>query len=312
MPGDSDSSDSDDDSDNDVPLANIFKKAGAATDPIVLDDSIDEREQATTNNDIARNDDEACKSGKVKDPIAQDDCIEEGDQAWMSSKPNGAATEPIVLNDSIDEGDQATSNDNDTTLFPPTALSDTVCFICGYELKNLSTGLKGRLNHLKRCSKKHGVSARDVKLNDDSELFVEKPATASETATNDNNLNTDENDSWHDDAAIDLALATHCESSAARQKENVANQKQPAKPASKQTTMGNFFQIPVRSLNNVLLAGARRMAKTTELLSAPTKSGDAKASKGGFQKRKDYSKVRSLLTGDECALYRSLTYVISF
>jgi hypothetical protein len=71
------------------------------------------------------------------------------------------------------------------------------------------------------------------------------------------------------------------------------NQKLPAsKSATKQTTMGNFFQMPVRSLNNVLLAGARRMAKSTELLTAKKSSGGNNASNGGKRKRVDYSKVR--------------------
>lgn len=43
-----------------------------------------------------------------------------------------------------------------------------VCLICGISL----VGRKHRLDHIKRCSKKHGITARDVCLNDDEELFT--------------------------------------------------------------------------------------------------------------------------------------------
>lgn len=266
---DDDDSDSDD-SDVDIPLASLFgKKSNEA--PVVLNDSSEERA--------------AVAGGRTPT-----------DARIVSSKPDrtlcssiGAASDPIVL-DSSQESCGGNGEDEDdnlaTTAFPPTALSDDACFICGSDLKNLSTGLKGRLNHLKRCSKKHGVTARDVKLNDDSELFVSdaKPAATESDLGN--------NKEWHAGAATDLALANHGGANK-RHKENVINQKLPAsKSATKQTTMGNFFQMPVRSLNNVLLAGARRMAKSTELLTAKKSAGGNNASNGGKRKRVDYSKVR--------------------
>jgi len=255
--------DSDSDEDNDVPLATLFgKKTGAASHPVVLNDSIDEGIQVPK--------------------------IDNGAAVTTSA---GAPSDPIVLDDSTDQGDEAceTNADIDTAAeFPPAALSDNACFICGSNLKNLSTGLKGRLNHLKRCSKKHGVTARDVKLNDDSEIFV--PPEHDERATSASANNND--NSWHAGAATDLALANHgCKGGG--HKENKANRKQAAtKSASKQTTMGNFFQMPVRSLNNALLAGARRMSKSTELLIAKKSSSDNNGPKGGKRKRVDYSQVR--------------------
>lgn len=240
------------DSDDDVPLSTLFRrKISAASDAIVLKHSVD--------------------AGHCD--------LNDGTGSNTNDKtPAGAPSDPIVLDDSIDEERHSPCNDDKETAteFPSRALSDDACFICGSNLKNLTTGLKGRLNHLKRCSKKHGVTARDMKLNDDSELFV-----SNQDDTNDTNSD------WHAGAATDLALANH--DSNVLYKENAMNHKPPA--ATKQTTMGNFFQMPVRSLNNVLLAGARRVAKSTELLKTKKDSGGSNASKGGKRKRLDYSKV---------------------
>lgn len=53
----------------------------------------------------------------------------------------------------------------------------TVCLICGSSLLAIQN-LKGRLNHMKRCSKKCGVSAKDIRWDDDHEMFVNASASA--------------------------------------------------------------------------------------------------------------------------------------
>ena len=188
--------------------------------------------------------------------------------------------------------------------FPTKALSDDACFICGSDLKNLSTGLKGRLNHLKRCAKKYGVSARDVKLNDDSELFVVGGYAKPAANDDDNSFLAQE---WHEDAATDLALANHDQGSSFIHDENIANQKMPAttKSATKQTTMGNFFKMPVRSLNNVLLAGAKRVAKSTELLTA---NKNADGSNGQIKSERELTIPRYSMTACLCSWLQSIGF----
>jgi hypothetical protein len=218
--------------------------------------------------------------------------------AILFGKTVAAASDPVVLDydnydDDEDDDDDDDSND-EIPVFPPSALGDNICFICGADFSNLSTGLKGRSNHLKRCSKKHGVSARDIKLNDDAEDFVTEPAAAA-SSTNDNNPYVRKDDTWHAGADVDLALASHIDITDA-----CVNTPMPLR---KQTTISNFFQMPVRSLNNVLLAGARRVAKSANMLSARTNSKDTKAARrGGFQKRKrvDYSKL-------SCPMYKMIS-----
>ena len=228
------------------------------------------------------------KAGAPSDPIVLDD-DSQNDNADHVAETNDDPDRLVAKRcDGVDQAAAVISevnHDNDEPSFPASALSDDICFICGSDLKNISTGLKGRLNHLKRCSKKHGVSARDVKLNDDAEYFVETPLDVNGSSPNPNNPYARRDDSWHEGASTDLALAADLKSNATEEA---------TKPAAKQTTMKDFFEVPVRSLNNVLLAGARRMAKSAELLSSRKKPADAKAP-GGFQKKRrtDFSKVRN-------------------
>jgi hypothetical protein len=219
---------------------------------------------------------ETCNSSDSEDDVPL---------ATLFGKKVGAASDPIVL---IDHEGNETDQSNDEPVFPPSALCKNICFICGSDFSTLSTGLKGRLNHLKRCSKKHGVSARDVKLNDDAEDFVVEPNTPA-ACTNDNNPYLRKDDAWHAGADVDLALANHGHVTDAPG--------EAAKPASKQTKM------PVRSLNNVLLAGARCVAKKANVLSARMNSKYTKtASSGGIQKRKrvDYSNL-------SCPMYKKIS-----
>ena len=131
----------------------------------------------------------------------------------------------------------------------------TSCFICGCSFQRLSTGYKGRLNHMKRCSKKHGVTAQLMKIDDDVEDFQPSPVRRDTVLSN---PYTKVNKEWHAGAEQDLRLA------------------------GKQTIMSSFFDAPVKSINNVLMAGAKRIAKTGDLLLAAAKKKQTQKQGGSW------------------------------
>ena len=159
--------------------------------------------------------------------------------------------------------------------------SDDICLICGTDLSKL----KRRIDHIKRCSKKHNVTGKDVKYNDDFENFVqddhqqgEKKAAAKRNNNNNINPYTKESD-WHGEATIDLQLAdqpvaepTSSLSVAKLSADNVSTAN------GKQTVLSSFFQAPMRSLNNVLLAGARRATQFQQLKKQDSSTGTASSS----------------------------------
>jgi hypothetical protein len=50
----------------------------------------------------------------------------------------------------------------------------TTCLVCGANLmETIQSGWKGRMDHIKRCSKKHGVQAKDVIEQPDEEFIIE-------------------------------------------------------------------------------------------------------------------------------------------
>jgi DNA cross-link repair 1A protein len=75
-----------------------------------------------------------------------------------------------------------------------------ICMVCGATLRHIKE-YGGRLNHIKRCSKKHGVTAKDVRLDDDIELFQEIPQKRLPT----DNPYTRKND-WHGKTSKSLSL----------------------------------------------------------------------------------------------------------
>lgn len=56
-----------------------------------------------------------------------------------------------------------------TIATPGKNLDLAMCFVCGASLSHIQSGYKGRLQHIKRCSKNRGVSAKDVRAVDDVE-----------------------------------------------------------------------------------------------------------------------------------------------
>jgi DNA cross-link repair 1A protein len=159
----------------------------------------------------------------------------------------------------------------------------STCFVCGSSLTHITTGMKGRLNHVKRCSKKHGVTARDVRFDDDWELFTnncDKESTAVQSSAAGSavtatvrtaNTSTTNNpykrrSSWH---------GNDVSTSSGSPKQNSSS---PAPP----------------SVNNILMAGARNAAKVAQIKKATNASSSSTWQQNkrqwGNQPRVDYSK----------------------
>ena len=211
--------------------------------------------------------------------------------------------------------------------------NDEICFICGSSFSRITSGLKGRLNHIKRCAKKHGVTAHEIRVNDDSDAFTTQQVAAHSTSTSmtktnsgnennkksaagivnpylktpdQNNYKVSEVPKWHADAAQDLSLAdaTTVDTMPVVASYSVG-QKGDNKPAvsqkTKQTSLTNFIQAPLRSLNNVLLTNAKRIAKTGEINTNKKQQqqqqgtgSNGKRGRWGRQ-RQEYAKVRQWL-----------------
>lgn len=224
----------------------------------------------------------------------------------IDTKSEEENTKPSLSND-VARG----KTSNPTTANTPTSHSD-VCFICGTSLAKL----KNRLGHIKRCAKKHGIAARDVKVNTDMEAFQ----AANEDQVGDGSISTkigtnpytSKTSSWHGDANLALRLAaegnTEASTILATGSSNDATRKQ--------TSLDSFLDNPVRNLNNVLIAGARRMTKTAELRALKeisNKDGTTAmvVKKSGFRGRKrgrgSWSKVgTSSYASRRCPMYKKI------
>lgn len=159
-----------------------------------------------------------------------------------------------------------------------------ICFICGADLSKV----KHRINHIKRCSKKHSMSGRDVRCNEtipQSDSGDNKETNITSTA-NSNNPYSKEND-WHGDANALLQLT---KSSIATDTSNTSKQTQ--------TSLTDFLILPARNLNNVLMAASRRLSKEHQLISAQKQNKrvssndndiNSTQNKRGRWSKKDYS-----------------------
>ena len=130
----------------------------------------------------------------------------------------------------------------------PTNANEDICFICGTSLSNL----KRRLDHIKRCSKKHAITGRDVKINSDLDDFESVPNNSRSVESGLNPYTRES--SWHGDASLTLKLASS--------KEEIPN----STSSGNQTLLTSFLNRPIQNVNNVLLAGARRMTKAAKIL----------------------------------------------
>lgn len=84
----------------------------------------------------------------------ENDCIAEKQLSWTENAMtdgNGYCFCPIEPISNVSENFPGNSDPNLMK-----------CFVCGTELTHIRTGFMGRLNHVKRCAKRHGVQAKDM------------------------------------------------------------------------------------------------------------------------------------------------------
>ena len=173
-----------------------------------------------------------------------------------------------------------------------------LCFVCGANLAHIKSGLKGRLNHIKRCSKTHGVQAKDVRHNDDQEMFVRQDISCTKVKSSSINPYTSRPDnSWHGDAVVDLTIAGHASDEVAGENAmGCAVGNASSRPSLNDALMHGARMAakpkPPPSLNSVLLAGARRIAKAAKIRAAGLVPGGAVARNNNRRRwnRVDYSK----------------------
>jgi hypothetical protein len=145
----------------------------------------------------------------------------------------------------------------------------TVCLICGSSLLAIQS-LKGRLNHMKRCSKKSGVSAKDIRWNDDHEMFVSASTSARRSPLKD---------------AIRNPYAKHSLSAPA----SVAAERESAS---------------VLSITNVLMAGARLAAKRKKVETENATVAAAATKRPG---RRPWWQVRDQQPKRACPWYKMIS-----
>mmetsp|Transcript_7787 Transcript_7787/g.11130 ORF Transcript_7787/g.11130 Transcript_7787/m.11130 type:complete len:568 (+) Transcript_7787:134-1837(+) len=162
-----------------------------------------------------------------------------------------------------------------------------VCFICGISFTSLSSGMKGRINHLKRCSKKYGVSARVMKHDDESENFVCQNTESTKNdlfkADYDEELIKTTDPKWHTNSTKDFATGSKNNKILGRTDNELHSKEQ----VGKQSSLKHFFSAPAKSLNNVLMAGARRAAKTAAIIGNNPQVGKYSRKRNYFGKFKN-------------------------
>jgi hypothetical protein len=142
-----------------------------------------------------------------------------------------------------------------------------VCYMCGSDLSHF--GLKSRVAHVKRCSTKSsnnlfgGGSKRyytddtDPKsMHDEFHYMLDQ-----------NNNNDDGGSKWHGDDNLRMMS----DMIASTDKEEILKVHHRT-PTTKQTSLGQFFEAPVRTLTSVLMAGARQVAKRNSIIASSKQS----------------------------------------
>ncbi len=162
------------------------------------------------------------------------------------------------------------------TIAPNQAKPD-ICFICGADLSQL----KRRIDHIKRCSKKHGITGRDVRQAATNEKMA--PSVPDDSTTeNPRGKENVTNSKWHGDAETLLKLTEQTHSFS----ETTTKPKAPTVDAT-------------RNLNNVLMAGSRRL----EISSRAAQKRDAIQNNQG----KYGNKKRSRFENWNCPAYKKIT-----
>ena len=166
------------------------------------------------------------------------------------------------------------------------------CFICNADLSAVQ-GLKGRMNHIKRCGKKHGIKAGDGAKGLHADQMGES-SIADEQCTGRVNI---DRQGWHDDQDAGMAIddvavttepdqePTHLATNHDEKEAGVHSKDEdaPTMPQQKQSSLNSFFTRPIRSLDKVLLQGARNVAKKEQIASKRRQlpASNAKSNGGG-------------------------------
>ena len=238
----------------------------------------------------------------VQDTDEEDENIDEDDRCHILSDTR---SQGIDGNDNVDEQHHVNNSSSISTCVvnvtsaisrDPNANGDNedICFICGASL----AGLKRRVDHIKRCSKKHGISCRDVKVNDDFEEFaMDDTSIPNRQKENINNPYSINNGQWHGDASLALRLATQTGINHKEESTSII----PSTLHKKQPTIQSFLTAPIRSVNSVLVSGARRMSKMTKIAAARKDAANSASNsnqgrlfgrgskRGGFYNKKSVS-----------------------
>lgn len=179
-----------------------------------------------------------------------------------------------------------------------------ICFICGVSLKTL----KRRMVHIKRCAKKHAITGRDVKIDTENDMFAEAEnekirifAARQEPSSVNPYLR---QSSWHGDANLTLKLATESTAQNQMRSPTIPSRKQ---GAVNQSSLDSFLIKPIRNLNNVLLAGARRLTKQAEIKAASLSEpkGQKSFPRGKKRGRGTFGQPRSYSSG--CPSYKKIS-----
>ena len=220
---------------------------------------------------------------------SSDEEEQENAQKIRDYRTRPIAAAELTISKKIEEKDGKTQGQNEIEKIQPstsTSSDGDICFICGTSLSRL----KRRIDHIKRCSKKHGITGRDVRLVEDATKFssdiskgvAESPCT--------------EEDNWHGDAEEILKLTNQSENTTSR-----STLKESSWPISAYDAKSGKFVPPAstRNLNNVLMAGSRRLeviAKTTN------KRGDIERG-GGYKKARYNGRKENW----NCPMYKKIT-----
>jgi DNA cross-link repair 1A protein len=164
----------------------------------------------------------------------------------------------LTQDDDDNNNDDGDCNDSeplvsfgDTT--QPTGPEENTCFICGTDLGSL----KSRIAHVKRCSKKYGISLRDMgrdEYEEDGNDHNDEEDNNDDVDDNMNGENYDEEDASKIDAEDTILPADNDESTLAL----------PINPY-KRSTSTSSAEGNARSLASVLMAGAKRAAQLNKL-----------------------------------------------
>lgn len=210
----------------------------------------------------------------------------------------------LLLNESVDQS-LSTKSVQENEPQPTTALKEMdstatinttinttstadVCFICGTSLSNL----KRRLDHIKRCSKKHSITGRDVKVNTDLDAF--------DVVTRDHRVSAScvnpymRENQWHGDANLTIKLAAT----------TTGTENQEA--CTRQTTLMSYLNNPVRNVNNILLAGSRRMMKAAEVVANSAKRKESQPNFRGNKRRRGVFSFESHSSTGACPVYKKI------